>query len=190
LVSTITLIGGGLIDAVLDTHAQEVREAIDHVEWPAGSGGFVLNPTPEGSGVVPIKQAFQLNLKERGWTLEAAVFPRGGPGKVDAAKQTGQHITVVEWETGNISSSHRALNKMTLALMSGFAHQGLLVMPTRAMARYLTDRIGNLEELAPYFPVFKRTDVPGRLTILVVQHDRIDAVVPRIAKGTDGRALR
>ena len=99
-------------------------------------------------------------------------------------------MTGVEWETGNISSSHRALNKMVLALMEGRISQGVLAMPVRSLAAFLTDRVGNFEEIRPYLPVFGPPGHEGRLLILTLAQDGNDAAVPVIGKGTDGRALR
>jgi hypothetical protein len=173
-----------------DTLLADVRRAIGGVRWPPGGDRFVIPPVRLGNGVVPIKSAFQGLLLAAGWATEALIFPTGGPGKFDAAKALRGARTVVEWETGNISSSHRAINKMALAIHDGLAAQGVLVMPTRATSRYLTDRIGNFEELAPYLPVWSRIEASGRLLIVVVAHDALDASVAQIGKGTDGRALR
>ena len=45
---------------------------------------------------------------------------REKPGKIDAVKNLpdGRYFAF-EWETGNISSSHRALNKMAIGLLDG-----------------------------------------------------------------------
>jgi hypothetical protein len=65
-----------------------------------------------------------------------------------------------------------------------------LVLPSRSLYTYLTDRIGNYEELEPYFDVWRAVNInEGFLEIFVVEHDAIDNNVPRITKGTDGRAL-
>jgi len=57
--------------------------------------------------------------------------------------------------------------------------------------RYLTDRVGNFTELEPYFDLWRDAAgwKEGVLAILAVEHDGIDPKVPRISKGTDGRAL-
>lgn len=140
--------------------------------------------------MVPIKSAFAELLRQQGWRTEVALWPRkAGPGAFDAGKGDAA-VTVVEWETGNISSSHRALAKMTMALEEGRAAQGILVLPTRELYRYLTDRIGNWSELEPYRAHYSRRDIPGRLMALLVEYDRVDPAVPLISKGTDGRAVR
>lgn len=79
-------------------------------------------------------------------------------------------------------------------MIEGRISGGVLVLPTRNMAQYLTDRIGNAEELESYEVLWTRWnelggDVPY-LAVVGVEHDRTDAAVPRIAKMTDGRAAR
>jgi hypothetical protein len=102
-----------------------------------------------------------------------------------------EKLFAVEWETGNISSSHRALNKMTLGILSQKLIGGALILPTRNMYQYLTDRVGNFEELEPYFDLWKALKADeGLLAIMVVEHDEVSKNVPRIPKGTNGRALR
>ena len=181
------------------TIQQEIREAIAAISWPPGSTGFTINPIRKKNGVKPIKDACMLLLNSKfSWTLEAPIFPRGlrdseqrSPGKVDAARSTGFGTFVVEWETGNISSSHRALNKMALAIMQKAIVGGVLILPTRRLYTYLTDRIGNYEELQPYFPLWQSLNVDtGLLAVIAIEHDAEDPHVPRIAQGTDGRALR
>jgi hypothetical protein len=177
--------------AAADADLAEIRAVIPTIHWPPGSGGFTINPTLMGNGVVPIKEAFALDLHDRGWTMEVLAFGRGGPGEFDAGRvREGAWSTFVEWETGNISSSHRSLNRLLLALMRGIARQGVLVLADGALYRFLTDRIGNWPELSIYRDVYARDDVPGRLVVIVVSFDATDASVPLIRKGTDGRALR
>lgn len=169
----------------------EVRAVIPTIHWPPGNDRFVINPTPQGNGVVPIKEAFALDLHARGWNMEVLAFGRGGPGEFDAGRvRDGEWSTFVEWETGNISSSHRSLNRLLLALRRGIARQGVLVLSDAALYPFLTDRVGNWRELAIYREVYERDDVPGRLAVVVVTFDATDASVPLIRKGTDGRALR
>jgi hypothetical protein len=65
-----------------------------------------------------------------------------------------------------------------------------LVIPSRKLYPYLTDRIGNYEELEPYFDVWRSVLIrDGLLAIFVIEHDQEDNNVPKIPKGTDGRAL-
>jgi len=64
------------------------------------------------------------------------------------------------------------------------------MVPTRAMYEYLTDRVGNYEELEPYFEMWRRSQVEeGLLVVVAIEHDGVSKDVPRIPKGTNGRAL-
>lgn len=65
-----------------------------------------------------------------------------------------------------------------------------MIVPCRNLAQYLTDRIGNYEELEPYFNFWLNSiaSYPGVIVILGIEQDKISFDVPRIPKGTDGRA--
>ena len=64
-------------------------------------------------------------------------------------------------------------------------------MPSRKLYPYLTDRISNWEELAPYLDLWKAVPCKhGLLEIVVIEHDATSTSVPKIPKGTDGRAKR
>ncbi|MBI5156811.1 MAG: hypothetical protein HZA58_02215 [Acidimicrobiia bacterium] len=179
----------------------EIRQAITEVVWPVGSDIFTIFPESgkkggEGNGVVPIRQSFVERARSRGWTVEQP-FPwtteagESDLGPLDVSKRFGPDLVGVEWETGNVSSSHRTLNKLSLGLEEGVLAVGVLIVPTRTLARFLTDRIGNLEELKPYFRHFRRIRCDsGVLTVIAVEQDAESTAVPRIRKGTDGRAMR
>lgn len=181
----------------------EIMDAIDQVRWPPGGADFAIYPesgkkSQQGNGVVPIRTAFVAALVDKGWEEEAPfpihVSERDSSrfGKMDAAKlfSDGPPV-IVEWETGNISSSHRAMNKMGIGLIEGALSAGVLIVPSTLLKDYLTDRIGNVRELRPYFPLWKNLQIDrGCLTVIVIEHDRTDLSVERIRKGTDGRALR
>lgn len=183
---------------------ETIHAAIKQAEWPVGAGSFAIYPesgkkSGEGNGVVPIKLKPMQVLKAAGWELE---FPwevlvpgdksseKGSkPGNIDAAKLFAQGLVVVEWETGNISSSHRAVNKMALGLVLGKCVAGVLVVPNMNLARYLTDRIGNIEELRPYAPLYQNLAVENAvLELVVIEQDSDSKTVPKIPKGNDGRA--
>ncbi len=177
---------------------KHITQAIKTIQWPPGSGSFTLYDQPgkargEGSGVKPIKDACMLRLQSLGWRLETplpvAVLKR--PGQVDAAYQVGDRLFCLEWETGNISSSHRAINKMALGILKKILVGGALVVPTREMYWYLTDRVGNFPEIEPYFPMWRALSIDeGLLIVIAIEHDAVSKSVPRIPKGTDGRALQ
>lgn len=177
----------------------EIKQAIASIEWPPGSGSFTIyeqsgKKRGEGSGVKPIKDACMKKLKEFGWDLETAldIATVKRPGPIDATcyVKSKEKYFALEWETGNISSSHRAVNKMALGLLKGMLIGGVLILPTRKLYQYLTDRIGNFRELAPYFPMWKALEIKeGFLAIIAVEHDSSSTAVQRIGKGTNGRAV-
>ncbi len=175
---------------------QDVLDAIATIHWPEGSGSFTIYPQSgkkkgEGNGVKPIKDAFVLYLGLRGWVKEQPLTALK-TGKMDVAFPTEKGYFCVEWETGNVSSSHRSVNKMIMGMMEDVLIGGILIVPTKDLAKYLTDRIGNFPELSTYFRYWRRQQElvkEGVLEIIAIEHDNTSWAVPRIGKGTDGRAL-
>lgn len=169
---------------------------IRQIDWPPGSGMFTIYPQSgkkrgEGNGVARIKDGFIERLIAKGWEKELPLdlATRRRPGKLDVVNRVGTITIALEWETGNISSSHRALNKMALGILKGALQVGLLVVPSRNLYRFLTDRVGNFDELEPYTDLWKSLRIAeGVLEIIVVEQDAESTSVPRIPKGTDGRA--
>lgn len=196
--------GGFSKSEIWKTLQNHILESIKAVVWPPGSDNFTIYPQSgkkrgEGNGVKPIKDSFMAKLTQHGWQLEVKmdIATVKQPGKVDAVYSIGSgdlfaedRYFAMEWETGNISSSHRAVNKMAIGLLDKKLAGGVLVLPTRKMYNFLTDRIGNFRELAPYFPMWKALNIDkGFLAIIAVEHDAESFDVPRIEKGTDGRAM-
>jgi hypothetical protein len=186
---------------------QDVEAAIAAADWPPDSGTFSLNPEPgikpsgepdkHPNGVVPIKVPMLHELETRGWATETLPpLPVGSgsgdvltTGDLDALLHERKSYVGFEWETGNVSSSHRAINKLLDGVTRGTLRGGILVVPVRQTARYLTERIGNFEELAPYFEFWQRYPLPnGALRIYGVGHDALDPAVPHIRKINAGRA--
>ena len=175
---------------------KEIMDAVESTRWPPGSDKFTINPGERGerhpNGVLPIKFEFVEYLYNAGWLLEQKlnIAVRVKPGPIDLVKPVGNQFFAVEWETGNISSSHRALNKMAIGIGEGTLVGGALVLPSRNLYKYLTDRIGNYEEILPYFPMYKlMKPANGISTVVVVEHDELSKAVPKIPKGTDGYGL-
>ncbi|HEV3259917.1 MAG TPA: hypothetical protein VG013_23820 [Gemmataceae bacterium] len=196
-VETLLACGSFATSAEWRSIRRRMHKAIQAVDWPVGSGKFTIYPESgkkrgKGNGVKPIKSELMKELAVRGWKLEEpldiAILQR--PGKLDAVLYSKSGPVAFEWETGNISSSHRALNKMALGLLKGVLICGMLVVPSRQLYRYLTDRIGNFPELQPYLDLWKVLPCRrGVLEIIVVEHDATSTDVPRVPKGTSGRAL-
>lgn len=188
----------GLSSTILNSSRKAIYAAIEGIHWPPNSGAFTIRAESgkkrgEGNGVVPIRKAFinglcntSVWLPEQPLDLEMTKRP----GNVDAVCILDEGPYCVEWETGNISSCHRSLNKMAHGLQRGKMLAGTVIVPSRALYPFLTDRISNFEELIPYLDFWKSIPVErGYLSIIVVEHDNISNTVDRIPKGTDGRAL-
>lgn len=177
---------------------EDLEAAVRGIVWPLGGRDFRINPKKNGNGVRPICNAFKSTLLARNpkwkkeWMCHAGlgseVLP--GVGKFDVALPVGGKHFVVEWETGNISSTHRSLNRITLGMIRGALVGGLVVIPSRKLYPYLTDRIGNIDEVRPYYPVYDRLRIDdGLLAMLPVEHDALDPSVPFMEKGLDGMAI-
>lgn len=188
--------------------ASDLEAAIAEVVWPMDSHDFAIYPESgkargEGNGVVPIKNGFARAIEARGWELEKrapvgegvnATIKGSLPGAFDAHYTfDGSSLApfAAEWETGNISSSHRAINRIGLGIKMGYLSGGVLILPSRELAQYLTDRIGNEPELRPYHHIWQewRLAPISYFGIVAIEHDRVSTEVPRIPKGRDGRAV-
>lgn len=181
--------------AVID-RLKQVNQFINQMQHPVGSGKYLLYGEKKGNGVKPIKDSFLHDLRQHGWLLEHRVdvgVTNTKPGPIDAVFPIGNKFYAVEWETGNISSSHRAINKIVKGILSGKLIGGVLILPSRTMYEYLTDRVGNFRELSPYFDVWKEANydiTEGYLHVIEIEHDGLTSDSNlRIGKGTDGRAL-
>lgn len=104
----------------------------------------------------------------------------------------GGNRVAIEWETGNISSSHRSMNKLAIALANGVVDIGVLIVPSRSLYVHLTDRIGNISELSGYLAMWeslKSSVTRGLLAVTVVEQDELtEDGVPYLPLGEDGRA--
>lgn len=142
-----------------------------------------------GSGRTPPKLLLYPSMKPH---YEPITSDFGGFDFVTTAPK-GTHVAI-EWETGNISSSHRSMNKLAIALSSGKIQTGVLIVPSRKLYEHLTDRIGNIGELSGYLTMWKNLEVRvkrGLLAISIVEHDFLSDVpdFPYLPSGKDGRAL-
>lgn len=178
-------------------HWAETRRAIHHAvrrcDWPPDTGRFTINPVKKGNGVKPLKSEFVRELKRLEWTIESPAknLLDQRLGDFDAVIAGPGGFIAAEWETGNISSSHRSMNKLTMMVADGLIAAGVLVVPSRNLYPYLTDRIGNYRELEPYLKLWKSVPCKtGILEVVVIQQDSESKDVPLIPKGTDGRAKR
>lgn len=177
---------------------EDIIDAIRHIRHPDDADGFYLLDEKKANGVVPIKKAFIERLNDLGWKDERICDKEIKSRDIDSSKRLrNRKYFGVEWETGNISSSHRALNRIALAIRDGLLEGGILVLPSREMYRYLTDRVGNYQEIEGYFPIWKDLECAFRernqnaiIKVIEIEHDGLRSDIPHIRKGTDGRALR
>lgn len=177
---------------------KEIESSIQAVKYPDGSDGFYLNNSKKANGVLPIKNGFIAELDNLGWKNEKICDSNIKDRNFDSSKCLGNSKYFgVEWETGNIASSHRSINRILLAAKDGLIEGGAIILPSREMYRYLTDRVGNFQEIAPYFPVWqdqKYAYISRNQCVLIkvfeIEHDGLSPNIPPISKGTDGRAKR
>jgi hypothetical protein len=170
---------------------KEIDDAISKISW-GHSELFIINPVRRGNGVVPIKIKFVKHLVDNGWVAEYRMSFSSGinPGPVDVVKETKYGKFVVEWETGNISSSHRALNKIATGILQKKIIGGILILPDRKFANFLTDRVGNFEEIEPYFMMWGSLINTGIIGAYSISHDGTSPEVDLIPKGKDGNAKK
>lgn len=179
---------------------EELAAAVDAIRWPEGASDFTILGEKHANGVVPIKKRFVESLLDRGWRGQEK-FPRSAdgskvevyPGAFDVWRdlEDGLGAVVAEWETGNVSSSHRSINRMVRAIMENHAVAGYLIVPSRSLYEFLTDRIGNFQELRPYFQVWAGLPIShGYLAVMEVEHNSINSAAAPIPKGKDGNAKK
>ncbi|WP_340005836.1 hypothetical protein MHH52_28500 [Paenibacillus sp. FSL K6-0276] len=187
---------GGPNSTKIEELMLQIVSSIGQMEHPAGSDQFLLYNEKKGNGVKPIKDTFLVDLLRFNWLLEHRVdvgVTNTKPGPIDAVYPIDNKFFAVEWETGNISSSHRAINKMVTGILRKQLLGGVLILPSREMYDYLTDRVGNFRELAPYFDVWRMANYDiseGYLYVIEIEHHGLtNDPACRISKGTDGRAL-
>lgn len=169
-----------------------IKDGIKSVTW-GDPYEFIINPISKGNGVLPIKKNFIAHLKKNGWESEVkmSLIKGLGMGPIDSIYRTDSGLVAVEWETGNISSSHRALNKIALGIIQKQLIAGFLILPVRIFSKYLTDRVGNYEELAPYFSFYENVQIEsGVIGVIGVEHDKVSEDVSVIPKGKDGNSLQ
>jgi|GEM_PF-1840056 len=157
IVETIDIISRGDFPSSLDWRraCRHVKTAVKVIDWPHGSGKFTIYPQSgkkrgEGNGVVPIRVPCLKKLRELGWQVEQLPIIKTGvieTGDLDALFESKSGHIGFEWETGNVSSCHRAINKLLLTLKLGGLIGGFLVVPSDMLKVYLTDRVSNIGEL-------------------------------------------
>lgn len=158
---------------------------------------FIVNNSEKNcNGVVPIKETCYARLEEHySWYREKPLIylreemKKGGP--IDVYKEfqdvgANSFRVGLEFETGNISSAHRSMNKLKIGLLVNELDMAVLMMPVKRLSFYLTDRVSNYEELEPYFRLL------GDSTFIVIGFDaeKCSTEVPLLPKGKDGMSKR
>lgn len=164
----------------------EINESIQNMV------GKINNTEKNCNGVVPIKEGCYQMLEETyNWYREKpldVLVEKGGP--IDVYKEFRDvhdlFCVGLEFETGNISSAHRSMNKLKLGIKVGELQLGVLMMPMFELSYFLTDRVSNYEELKPYFSLVE--DVP--FIIIGFNAEELGANYPVLPKGKDGMSKR
>lgn len=185
-------------DPLLNQAYKEVKQAICKSVWPEGATTFTINNSEKKSnGVVPIKELCYIHLEEflkwfREKPLKVLAEEKGKGGPIDVYKEFSSANGLIvkrvglEFETGNISSAHRSLNKLKLGLDRKEIDLAIILLPVHELGKYLTDRISTYEELAPYFELTE-----GMAFIVIgFNADAFDNTVEIIKKGKDGMSDR
>lgn len=190
-----------------------ITNAILGMHNPPGSGKFLLRPSSAGkvddvtrkklgklsgktvNGVKAIKEPFIDYLTAiSGWKTEEKVDLGLGECDVVYFYDDERLPFIVEWETGNISSTHRAVNRILSSIMRGMASGGVLILPSRDMYPHLTDRVGNAGEIQGYIDLWKKadnlSDKPYYFAFVVIEQDELSDTVPYFAAGKDGNSFR
>ena len=162
-----------------------------------GRDHFIINNSEKNcNGVVPIKEPCYVKLedsylwyREKPLTYLQEEMKKGGP--IDVYKEFsmgGQSPFRVglEFETGNIASAHRAMNKLKIGLLVDELDLAILIMPVKELCFFLTDRVSNYEELEPYFKLLD--DRP--FIVFGFDAEHYSPNVPLLPKGKDGMSTR
>lgn len=169
------------------------QKAVEEIELSIKNMiGRINNSEKNCNGVVPVKEGCYQTLEEQfEWYREKPLVSfsdKGGP--IDVYKEfysNGEFLLVgLEFETGNISSAHRSMNKLAIGLKREELNLAFLMMPVHELSYYLTDRVSNYEELAPYFSLVD--EYP--FIFLGFNAENYDASFPLLPKGNDGMSHR
>jgi len=180
-------------NSVYEEAYKEVVTAISSTVWPIGSNVFAINNSVKNAnGVVPLKEKCYIELEDTyNWYREKPLNvlkiekQKGGPIDVYKEFNSGERVGM-EFESGNIASAHRSMNKLLLGINRNELDLGIILMPVKGLAYYLTDRITNYEELEPYFEITE-----GKPFIFIGFDATIyDNNIPLIPKGKDGMSKR
>lgn len=188
------------ISAVAKSAYDEILEAISNMV------GNINNSKKKINSVTPIKAGFvNMLTDDYHWEAEhhlqvlrdsVSKFDndggnrrkRGQGGGIDVYKEfdfQGYKFRVgIEFETGNVASVHRSLNKLSMGLQSRELDMIFLILPVFNLAQYLTDRVANYEEIEAYFPLLSEKT----FVALGFDAENYSPDYPVFEKGKDGNA--
>jgi len=93
---------------------------------------------------------------------------------------TSQFSISIQWRS-NFSCTSYVVPLLLLTIQTGGLLGGFLVVPSDNLKTFLSNRIGGIEELRPYLPLWRSIPIKeGVLRIEVVEHDATSLDVPRI----------
>ena len=155
--------------------------------------GNINNLEKNYNGVIPLKDGCYKMLEEEFlWYREKPLLTlsqsKGGP--IDVYKEFMSPFECIrvglEFETGNISSAHRSMNKLSLGLANNELDLAVILMPVSSLSYYLTDRVSNYEELEPYFDLVKKYP----FIFIGFDAEAYSDCFPALPKGKDGMSER
>ncbi len=142
---------------LLDT-SHLASQAYDEIELSINNMiGNINNTAKNCNGVVPVKEGcYRLLEEDYNWYREKPLdsfADKGGPIDVYKEFDDGHNFLRVglEFETGNISSAHRSMNKLSIGIKNDELDLAFIMMPVHDLSYFLTDRVSNYEELQPYY---------------------------------------
>lgn len=161
---------------------RQIRKAIRSITWGnEGDGRFIINPTRDGNGVVPLTDQIEEAMQEAGWSRQQFRDREARVGAIDFVSPDG--LVGFEFDTGNMSSAYRSPVKL-LSLLRGKKIRGaVIVIPTQKLERFLTARIARVEELVPHYGVFKAAAPPNcAFAVMAFEQDGEDLDSPLMPK--------
>lgn len=188
------------ISPVAKAAYDEILEAIGNMV------GSINNSKKKANSVSPIKSGLVNLLHENyHWEKEhhlrvlkdntpnsedGGKRKRGQGGGIDIYKEfniDGYIFRVgIEFETGNVASVHRSINKLCMGLQSHELDMIFLILPVFNLSQYLTDRVANYEEIEAYFPLFSEKTFAA----LGFDAECYSPDFPLFEKGKDGNASK
>lgn len=117
---------------------RQIRKAIRSITWGnEGDGRFIINPTRDGNGVVPLTDQIGEAMQEASWSRQQFRDREARVGAIDFVSPDG--LVGFEFDTGNMSSAYRSPVKL-LSLLRGKENQRSRHRHTHPEAGTVSDR--------------------------------------------------